>query len=129
MKNIAIHCETQKQFDEVLKVFKENGWVWNDETDPLSKEDFWEIHQERTCLHFKNYFGISNLNSLSKKDFWEIISYRDWSKLEYGIHFTEIRCDNKKEMEKMIDKYLKEHYTCCNYTGNEKHFYSFMIIE
>lgn len=80
MKRV-IHCETREQFNKVLEIFQEKGWVWCTGTLPLENKIFWEVYKEETCLRYGNFFAYS-----PKKDYMkyncEVISFEEFLKLE-----------------------------------------------
>ena len=47
---IAIHCETQEEFDAMLKFFEKKKMTWEDGSIPTAREYYWVHSGARTCI-------------------------------------------------------------------------------
>ena len=77
---VAIHCETQKEFDDMLKFFEKQKATWADGSLPTACEYYWGRAGADTCLRLdghilthspKDYYlkkGYTVLKFIEKKN-------------------------------------------------------------
>ena len=93
-ENTVVHCATEKEANEVLKIADSLGYTWNDGC-KYTNISLWDKYKHNTCYHFNrgNFSEIDAYNTTHYK----IISAQEFSDLhdveEENIYLY------KKEME------------------------------
>jgi hypothetical protein len=80
MKKV-IHCKTQEEFNKVLGIFEQKGWVWRSGKSPLKGKDNWRENNNETCIEYWNGF-LYCCKDYYLNDGYEIISFEEFLELE-----------------------------------------------
>jgi len=65
-KRYVIHCETQEEYNKLMKYLEKNSFIWHDTTLP-TQDNNWKRYKELTCIDityeqfwnkFKNKYDI-----------------------------------------------------------------------
>lgn len=79
-KKIAVHCKTQKEYDELMELLEEHNLKWGSGAKHLN---YYEIYKEKTCIVF-NFFKDGLLGycymEFYKNNGYKIVDYKDFIK-------------------------------------------------
>ncbi|MFW6272295.1 MAG: hypothetical protein ACOC2U_00760 [bacterium] len=77
----AINCKTKEEFEKILGIYEEKGWLWLDGEFPTHSIDKWDTYSEKTCIDYSDDFGYADTNYYLSNDF-QIISFEEFLQLE-----------------------------------------------
>lgn len=82
-ENIAVHCNTQKEYDELMKLLEKYDFRWGSCEKPTSL-DYFKNYKNRTCVKYDNRTFLIGLSYCYKEYFirnnCEIIECKDFIK-------------------------------------------------
>jgi hypothetical protein len=62
LKKTVVHCKTREEFDRLMQIYQEAGWVWSNDHNPVGEkyhgEHVWNIEREETCVLCIDKFGF-----------------------------------------------------------------------
>lgn len=82
-EDIAVHCNTQEEYDELMRLLEKYGFRWSSCQKPTSL-DFFKNYKNRTCVEYDNQKFLIGLSYCDKEYFtsenYEIIECKDFIK-------------------------------------------------
>lgn len=88
MKQVVVNCETQEEFDAIVKFHEERGHRWKSHSSVLvtkkTSEYIWCHFAERTCISVSDgvEYGSIRAFQMDPLDNYIIISFKQWLKGE-----------------------------------------------
>ena len=105
MEKIVINVRTQKEYDELMEIYENKGWFWNDWAEPALYKN-WDTYKENTCVRYEDIFWYADIDFF--KDMWyKILTFKEFKDMENKETFkkgeiVEARADYNEEWEKRI---------------------------
>lgn len=89
-ERIAVHCNTQEEYDELMKLLEKYGFRWRSGSKPTAFDSF-KIHGSGTCVDnqensapgpglgycYKEYFATENYEIIECKDFIKLVNFEE----------------------------------------------------
>ena len=92
----VVNVKTQKEYDELMKIYEKAGWRWEDGSKP-TKVVVWKVNKNRTCIEAKNQFACGEIEMYQRLGY-DVISFSTFKKIQ-GIKGKRGRPKKKKTEE------------------------------
>lgn len=116
-EDIAVHCNTQKEYDELMKLLEKYGFRWRSGTIPTCFNAF-KVYGDKTYINYNLYNIIPGLGYADKKCYvikkYELIECKDFIKQVNAEERTSIKafdsifkslCESDTEKEQVENEF------------------------
>ena len=97
--NTVINVKTQKECDELMRIYEEAGWKWSFGKKPTNT-NFWNVCKNKTCIKARNGFKFLRY-VIAEELGYKIITLTKFKKLQ------EIKRGKPKKVKKETKKKRK----------------------
>jgi len=119
LQNTAIKCENEEEFNHLMDIYTEYGWVWNSGEEPHSHKP--PMHQE-LIIQYEDGFtrNLNHTNPITFKELLMMITPEH--EFEFG-ELIEVRdCDLEEWLPRIFMGYIKQSifpYLVCPFVNEE----------
>lgn len=105
-EKIAVHCNTQEEYDELMKLLEKYDFRWTSSLKPTFP-NYFEKYKNKTYIEFDNLSFFKGLGYCNKKHYKE----KNYELIEYKDFIKQVNAEERTSSLETINSILKEEFT------------------
>lgn len=105
-ERIAIHCNTQEEYDELMRLLEKYDFRWISSLKPTFP-NYFEKYKNKTYIKFDNLSFLKGLEYCDKKYYKE----KNYELIEYKDFIKQVNAEERTSSLETINSILKEEFT------------------
>lgn len=81
LENTVVHCKTQTEYDELMRIYEDAGWVWRNGDKPTNHKSYFSEYEDGICAKVEDRFTKDSVRYWKLKN-WKIISLSEFKRIQ-----------------------------------------------